>query len=253
MKRNTGQIKKYNKKVKTYLLIVAIAIFTVAFILSTAFISVFGMLYTPSFYTGIHESSDTATKLNLSSEELRRLTQHLIDYFSYRNNDLQINVTLLNGFQYPFFTADELSHMVDVKNIFTGLWVFIVMSLAAMITLILVCIFVEKYPLKTIMKGIFFGSLGFLGFISVLGIIVAIDFNAAFTIMHMVLFPQGNWTFSTSMVTLLPNLLFNTAAYVVVGVAAGATAALLGTSMIFFIIYTRKYGRHRLLQKYRTN
>ena len=111
------------------------------------------------------------------------------------------------------YSAEGKSHFVDCKGLFDLNAVALILSLATVVTLIIL----EKKGIFTMCKpfgfNVMFSTGAFtLGFFALIGGIVAIDFSAAFTVFHKIFFPgKSNWLFNwweDEIIRILPQAFF---------------------------------------------
>ncbi|HIW99997.1 MAG TPA: TIGR01906 family membrane protein, partial [Candidatus Nesterenkonia stercoripullorum] len=91
------------------------------------------------------------------------------------------------------FTADEVTHMTDVK------WVIFWTMIAAAALLVLAVIFallLRSWRPGGVARGIFAGAWVTLGLIVTVAVLAFLNFGAFFTEFHRLLFDDGTWTFS---------------------------------------------------------
>ncbi|MBN2604847.1 MAG: TIGR01906 family membrane protein [Bacilli bacterium] len=125
----------------------------------------------------------------------------IIGYLNYRYDDLQVGMDENDTTQ--LITEDEVSHMVDVKNLYTGLRVAALASLVVAVSLSILLFKHNRKELYLTYKNIYIGPIFFIMFV---GGYIIIDFNAAFTAFHNIFFTSGTWTFSyySVLILLLP-------------------------------------------------
>jgi len=118
------------------------------------------------------------------------------------------------------FTELELSHMVDVRNIFV--WVFILTP----IILVASIVFLVK---QKDWKGMLWGSAIFIDLVLIIGLAFLINFDWAFELFHDVFFPQGNWQFSvdSAIITTFPLSYFVTVVIVTTAISISFATMLL--------------------------
>ncbi len=120
--------------------------------------------------------------------------QKLIERYSNNTYFFEIdkNVTeYITGFSQELnvdFSDNEKSHMKDVRNlILIQQFIFIVLLIT-----FFVLVYKRKIKLNQIKKSTLI--ILFIGFLS---LIILLFFNIFFTFFHLLLFPQGNWQFSS--------------------------------------------------------
>ena len=99
-------------------------------------------------------------------------------------NKLNINV-MLN------YTSAELSHLNDVKKVMRMVNFFFYFSL---IVIILMLTYYRKEK-EELVKLLYYGGITTLVALGSIFILSLLFFNQAFTIFHLLFFPQGNWIF----------------------------------------------------------
>lgn len=96
----------------------------------------------------------------------------------------------------PLFNERELSHMLDVKILFTkffNVWYGITLILGA---LLIWCRQTNKW--EQFRKGLKTGGIATIGVFIVVGVLAAIDFDWLFTQFHHIFFEGSTWLFKTS-------------------------------------------------------
>jgi len=215
---------------------------TILVILACAFSVVLILLFSPSFYASIHEKMGTADLLNLAPNQIERLVDSIIRYYSFQSNHLQTEAVFKDGMIGNFFTPDELVHMAEVNGVFLGLMILTPIFVIFTIMIVLSTFLVNKnngLSRKTLARGTFFGSVIFAAFMVILGLWVLIDFYSVFQIMHDIIFPKGGYTFTSKLIVLLPTELFNAAGVIIVATTITITLILLVLGALG-IFYKRK-------------
>ncbi len=117
---------------------------------------------------------------------------------SYLTNNADINylgdLTFEDGS--PLFNERELSHMLDVKNLFTAffnIWYGVTLALGA---LLIWCRQTDKWI--AFRKALGTGGTLTIGVFIFFGILVAIDFDWLFTQFHYIFFQGDTWLFYSS-------------------------------------------------------
>ena len=96
--------------------------------------------------------------------------------------------SLANG--QPLYTADEQSHMRDVRVVLYG---FLALAIAS-VAFILVA--VSRAPRDVVRwKAIGRGGIWLIVTMAVLGVFAFVAFDTVFTLFHEIFFPGGNWSF----------------------------------------------------------
>ena len=125
----------------------------------------------------------------------------IIGYLNYRYDDLLFgsdeNDTSI------IMEEEDIVHMVDVKNVYTGLRLGALGSLIIGVSLSVVLFKKDKIQFYKTYKFMYVGPVLFASFV---GGYILIDFDTAFTVFHGILFPQGGWTldYNSVLLQLLP-------------------------------------------------
>lgn len=96
------------------------------------------------------------------------------------------------------FTDDEASHLADVRSIFAGVRIALVLAL-----LVLVALGTRAWFHRHLVRLVRDGALWSAAMLIALAVVVALAFEPAFMAMHYVLFPQGNFLFDPATSNLL--------------------------------------------------
>jgi integral membrane protein (TIGR01906 family) len=191
--------------------------------------------YSRWFYNHQFEINNTSEDVGLSNEDLGRLRDGWIAYFSGRSDTLQIEVSFHGGPPTPFYNDDELSHMEDVKVIFLAVRTLGWVLMSVGVVLLAASIFTnrtKKDRMKTFSFGSILGCAVFLTIGITLGIVIAVNFEDFFILFHEIFFPQGNWQFSTPMVAILTESLFMDAAIYILCIGVSFTILLLASGIV---------------------
>ena len=124
----------------------------------------------------------------------------IIGYLNYRYDDLEFGSDE-NDDSIIMFDI-EISHMKDVKNLYTYLRIAAISSLIVAVSLSYSMYKVNKNEFYKTLKNIYLGPLFFVMFV---GGYLIIDFNTAFIAFHKLLFTNDDWTIpSNVLLPLLP-------------------------------------------------
>ena len=144
--------------------------------------------FRPFYYMQI-ESLEIPKICGEDYQTIKEAYDELLDYLTIPGQEFGTGI-----FKY---SESGKSHFVDCKGLFDLNAIVLIISLAAVITLLVLC----KKGIFTMCRPFGFnvlfsvGSLT-LGFFAVIGGIVALDFETAFTVFHKIFFPgKSNWLF----------------------------------------------------------
>jgi integral membrane protein (TIGR01906 family) len=127
--------------------------------------------------------------------------ERIMGYLNYRYDDLEFGVD--ENDDSVIMRDTEISHMVDVKNLYTGLRV------AALVSLLLgggLSLYIYKIDKEAFYRTIKYLPVGPLFFVMFVGGFIIIDFDTTFTIFHEIFFTNDDWLllYTDVLIILLP-------------------------------------------------
>lgn len=156
--------------------------------------SVFTVANTNSFYTEQYIAIGAMEDTGMSIEDLDKTTTMLLDYLNDRRDDLEMPVEKWGEIK-PVFNEREISHMVDVKNLYATAAKIMYISLA-------LALLIMAYLFKKDGKAQFFISAvrGYKTSLAVaiilcviFGIAFTVGFNSFWTLFHEIVFTNDLW------------------------------------------------------------
>ncbi|RLC83129.1 MAG: TIGR01906 family membrane protein [Chloroflexi bacterium] len=104
----------------------------------------------------------------------------------------------------PIYNERELAHMEDVKGVMRG--ALLVQRGALIVALLCLSVLGVWREIRAMAKAILAGSAGLIGFVSVVGLTAALNFNLFFTLFHRLFFEGNSWLFAytDSLIQLYP-------------------------------------------------
>lgn len=143
----------------------------------------------------------------------------IMGYLNYRYDDLEFGVD--ENDDSVIMRQTELDHMVDVKNLYTGLRVTALCSLFIAVSLSYILYKKDRDELYKTYKYMFYGPVAFIVF---LGGAMIIDFNRAFTIFHQLFFTNDDWIlYSTDvLILMLPQDFWMVSGLIILGLFASS-------------------------------
>ncbi len=233
MKKITTQENKLGINESLITLSGVIALFIILLIFGVYFV-----FFNKIFYDISFNKYGVQTDLGVSSADLKILRNGLIYYFMLLRSSLQSRVSV-NGVEQDFYTADELSHMEDVR-IFFVVFLFVMVIAAFIFSLVL------SHYLKSREKKRFHRSLGiqlivvptvFLLLLGVLAIFIISDWENVFELFHHIFFPQGNWQFDADslMLQMLPDGIFFDGAIFIISCWVIVILAFITTGIVLLV------------------
>ncbi len=146
-----------------------------------------------SFYKKEYEKNATAEVIQISDEDLMRVTNHLLDYIQDRHDVLKISAEI-NGIERNVFDERDTAHMVDVKALY--LKAMTVRNCAFVLALVLMIIngFMLKKDLIVSLGVSFYKALGLFMTVCLAVILgAAIDFDSLWRLFHRIFFSNDLW------------------------------------------------------------
>ena len=113
----------------------------------------------------------------------------VMGYLNYRYDDLEFGSTPEDDS--VIMREIEISHMVDVKNLYTMLRIVAVSALVIAVSLFVYLYKKDKGELYKTLKFIYVGPALFVSFV---GGYMLIDFNTAFVVFHKIFFTNDDWS-----------------------------------------------------------
>ncbi len=150
-------------------------------------------------YETVAESNDM--NITESRAYVKDVTENMFKFFKGKE-DLK------------YFNEEEKSHMQDVKFVVSGINFIYYSSTIFFILIFLVLYFLSKKDkmsfIEHLYKMILYGASASLIFLIVLFLWSVFSFDTLFFLMHLILFPQGNWMFPAGslLITLFPEQFF---------------------------------------------
>lgn len=127
--------------------------------------------------------------------------ERIMGYLNYQYDDLEFGVD--ENDDSVIMRDVEISHMKDVKNLYTGLRIVALISLIIAVSLSYLMYQKDRQMLYKTYKTLFIGPLAFVVFV---GGAILIDFNATFTAFHKLFFTNDDWLLYSNdvLIMLLP-------------------------------------------------
>ena len=192
-------------------------------VLGVLFISSIEILvyYVPSYYTYEYNKYDIPRSLSMEMDDLISVTTQMTAYLKGdRENLSDITATIDGQENVNFFNSKEVSHMIDVREIFAKviqLRVILVLAAAAVLCLLA---FLKQASARIFSLMMIICSLLLVGFTVAAGLIIASDFNKYFIIFHEIFFDNNLWILNPEtdrLIRLVPlGFFIDTALYIVI-------------------------------------
>jgi len=145
------------------------------------------------FFTWQYERLGVAETIQVEKDELMRVTGELLDYMRNRRDTLEDITAVVAGEERIFFSYIEIKHMVDVLHLYDVAFMFRNVSFFLAIALVLVLALRKERVLYVLSHSCRAVLAAFL-IISVITVgLIAINFDRAFVIFHLLFFNNDYW------------------------------------------------------------
>ena len=164
---------------------IATIMFSFFIILSCLFISIIPIASDSSYYMKQYERNGVGPYLSeYSISQLKEVTDSITSYLFKGKESMQVYFN-----DKPFFSPQAISHMADVKDLFTlGTVLGIISIVVSLILLVYLIYRKEKIRRFRLLSYLTFGV--FLIIVAVIGVLSLIDFDSFWTNFHHILFPD---------------------------------------------------------------
>ncbi|MBP3398208.1 MAG: TIGR01906 family membrane protein [Erysipelotrichaceae bacterium] len=146
-----------------------------------------------SFYRKEYAKNETAEVIDISEDELMRVTNHLLDYLQDKEEALKISAVIA-GVNRNVFDERDTMHMVDVKVLYQN--AMMVRTVSFILGMFIVgwnAIILKKDFFVTLASS-FYKALGlFMMICAAVLISAAIDFDALWRLFHRIVFTNNLW------------------------------------------------------------
>lgn len=162
------------------------------------------------FYQEEYEKYGVLADLDMTMEDVMHVTREMMAYLRGNRENLSVTTTV-EGREQDFFNGQDRFHMGEVRGLFLG---GLKLRLGAIVVAVasLAALFLLKVDVLRILSRAYQVTVGVLAvFLAVLGIAVARNFNAVFTLFHEIFFDNDLWMFDPAedyMIRMLPEGLF---------------------------------------------
>lgn len=156
--------------------------------------------YNVNYFTKSYEKYNIEAITSKTSEELDIITHDLIKYLKNIGG---------NELLEPHFNEREILHMEDVQHLFN--LERIVKYISILTSFLIVLYFIKKEQILIIGKTLFYGLFSNYILLSILGVLIASDFNKYFTYFHEIFFSNELWILDPMtdlMIQMLPEEFF---------------------------------------------
>lgn len=159
------------------------------------------------FYTYQFDRNGIANITGIQERDIPVVIEALSEYVVGKRDSMQVTL-VIKGLKEPIYGQRELDHMVDVRHIFDALRYFVLGYLGL---IVLFFTLERKRLIQRLHQFARYGLYGTLLIVSVLGILVMLDFTKYFYAFHEIFFTNDLWLLDPStdiLIQMLPEVFF---------------------------------------------
>ena len=188
------------------------------------------------FFRQQYASQDIAASIGMSDEELMYVTVELLDYMRARRDDLDDIRATVEGVEQEFFSERDKAHMIDVRVLYDRL--FMVRNVAFWAFLAMLGLMaITKSPVRHLLARCSREVMaGFLLISAITAGAIAIDFDRAFVIFHLIFFDNDLWILfppRDRLVMMVPLQFFINISIFIGGLLLGASVIIIVASTLY--------------------
>jgi len=145
------------------------------------------------YFSWHYEQREIPQSIGVEKDELMRVTQELLDYMRGRRDEIYTIYAHISGQERQFFSDIEIRHMIDVRVLYDVGFLIRNISFWLLLFLILAMAFFKVPILSTLARCSREVIVTFLILLILLIAAIAIDFDRAFVIFHLIFFNNDYW------------------------------------------------------------
>lgn len=188
------------------------------------------------FFRQQYASQGIAEYIGMSEEELLYVTVELLDYMRARRDDLDGIRATVNGVEQEFFSERDKAHMIDVRVLYDRLYIVRNVAFWALLGLIGL-LAITKSPVRHLLARCSREVMAvFLLVALIVTIVIAIDFDRAFEMFHLIFFDNDLWILfppRDRLVMMVPLQFFINISIFIGSLLAGIPVAIIALSTIY--------------------
>jgi len=188
------------------------------------------------FFRQQYASQGIAEYIGMSEEELIYVTVELLDYMRARRDDLDGIRATVNGEEQEFFSERDKAHMIDVRVLYDRLFIVRNVAFWALLGLIGLMAITKSPVLHLLARCSREVMAGFLLIAVIVAIVIAIDFDRAFEIFHLIFFDNDLWILfppRDRLVMMVPLQFFINISIFIGSLLAAAPLAIIGIATVY--------------------
>ncbi|WZL71831.1 TIGR01906 family membrane protein [Clostridiaceae bacterium 35-E11] len=144
------------------------------------------------FYVKEFKKYDITEVTQIQEPDLAKIAEKLIHYLSGKEDDLEIQIKI-KGQRAPVFGEREKQHMIDVKKLFQKGYMLRNTGVIFLTIAVIILFKLSQNMYKDIFKSFFNASVVSLTVMTILFLLIQIDFYKYFTYFHEIFFDNDLW------------------------------------------------------------
>ena len=198
-------------------------------------------IFIPSFhmmpyFSWHYERREIPQSIGIEKNELMRVTTELLDYMRGRRDDIYSIYATVQGEYRQFFTEIEIRHMIDVMVLYDIGFTIRNVSFWLLLFIIFAMAFFKQDILITLARCCREVVVGFLILLAMLAGLIAIDFDRAFVIFHLLFFDNDYWILDPSvdlLINMVPQVFFVEISLIIGAMLLLFSAAVIAVSTLY--------------------
>jgi integral membrane protein (TIGR01906 family) len=184
-------------------------------------------------------------RAGLDRSEIDRSAARLMAYFNDDTEEFRVTV-VDDGAVEPLFSDQEVQHLVDVKDLVTGVYKLQAAALAfALVYAVSLFVWAREMPVRSLARRLFFASVATIVLLGAFGAVAATGFDSVWRQFHVISFSNDLWQLNPAtdrLIQMFPTPFWQDATYFV-GFLTIVEALFIGAVSAIYLGATRSHGR----------
>ena len=177
-----------------------------------------------------------AETIKVEYDELIEVTIKLLDYMRGQRDTIEDITAVVAGEERYFFSEREVRHMVDVRFLYDLLFFVRNMALVLFVSACITLVCLKEKLLLILARTSRQVFIGFLALVTLLAVIISIDFDRAFIRFHLIFFDNDYWWLDPRvdlLINMVPLEFFINISIFIGAILVGIPILLIGASTIY--------------------
>lgn len=223
-------------------------ILAIVFPIMVVLSSLGAVVFDRSFFMEELNNNQVSANTGILTSEYDSLTDDIMDYLLGIREDVNLHAEMADDMYVPIFTEDEQRHMQDVRNL---VQVALIVDGACAVLFVLTAIFLLIKSRRSLLKGLFFGTLIAIILVGAIAVAATLNFTQAFVVLHEIIFNNDLWLLdpdTSILISIVPEPYFIHVAMrtgIIGGIILGVVLILSGIGLFA----TRKNAGHGTIKR----